>query len=66
MKLHPSLRINKIYSDAYTQVTNGNNQKYPGVSAAINSTLSEGSLLMNYQGHGGEKDGLRKRFWIFQ
>jgi hypothetical protein len=62
MKLYPSLRINKIYSDAYTQVTNGNNQKYPGVSAAINSTLSEGSLLMNYQGHGGEKGWAQEAF----
>lgn len=62
MKSYPNLRVNKIYSDAYTQVTNGNNQKYPGVSAAINNTMSEGSLLMNYQGHGGEKGWAQEAF----
>lgn len=54
-KNYPSLRLNKIYADAFKQVTNGNNEKYPDVSEAINATLNDGTLFMNYQGHGGEK-----------
>jgi len=52
---YPNLRLNKIYVDAFKQVTNGNNEKYPEVSSAITSALNDGTLFMNYQGHGGEK-----------
>lgn len=52
---YPNLRLNKVYADAFKQVTNGNNEKYPEVSGAINSALSDGTLFMNFQGHGGEK-----------
>lgn len=62
LSAYPNLRLNKIYADAYTQVTNGNNQKYPGVSANINSAMSEGTLMMNYQGHGGEKGWAQEQF----
>ena len=62
LKSFSNLRVNKIYSDAYTQVTNGNNQKYPAVSNAINNSISEGTLLMNYQGHGGEKGWAQEAF----
>ena len=62
MSTYPNLRVNKVYADAYTQVTNGNNQKYPGVSAAINSAMSEGTLMLNYQGHGGEKGWAQEQF----
>ncbi len=62
LKLFPNLRVSKIYSDAYNQVTNGNNQKYPSVSSAINNTISEGTLLMNYQGHGGERGWAQEAF----
>ncbi len=62
LSAYPNLRLNKVYADAFTQVTNGNNQKYPGVSAAINSAMSEGTLMMNYQGHGGEKGWAQEQF----
>ena len=54
-KNYPNLRLNKVYADAFKQVTNGNNEKYPEVSSAITSALNDGTLFMNYQGHGGEK-----------
>lgn len=54
-KGHPDLLLNKIYADAYKQVSTGNTEKYPDVSAAIDRTMNSGSLFVNYQGHGGEK-----------
>jgi len=62
LSTYPNLRVNKVYADAYTQVTNGNNQKYPGVSASINAAMSEGTLMLNYQGHGGEKGWAQEQF----
>ncbi len=54
-KNNPAIKVNKIYADAYKQVMNGNSERYPDVTAAINRTFNEGSLFINYQGHGGER-----------
>jgi len=48
-------KVDKIYSDAYNQVTNGNNETYPEVTQSIINAFEDGCLFMNYQGHGGEK-----------
>ncbi|MBS3913446.1 MAG: type IX secretion system sortase PorU [Bacteroidetes bacterium] len=53
--LHPNLLINKVYADAYKQQSTGNTEEYPEVSASIDRFVNQGSLFMNYQGHGGEK-----------
>ena len=52
---NPAIKVNKIYADAYKQVMNGNSERYPDVTSAINRTFTEGSLFINYQGHGGER-----------
>lgn len=52
---HPDIQINKIYSDAYKQISNGNTEMYPEVMDAIDKTVNDGNLFVNYQGHGGEK-----------
>jgi hypothetical protein len=46
--------INKIYLDAYPQFKTGSGIRYPDVNEAINQDVSEGCLIMNYTGHGGE------------
>jgi len=48
------LNIEKIYLDAYQQVSTPGGGRYPAVNAAINSTMYSGTLIMNYTGHGGE------------
>lgn len=52
---HSDLLINKVYADAYKQQSTGNTEKYPDVSNAITRYMNNGVLLLNYQGHGGEK-----------
>jgi len=46
--------IDKIYSDAYKQVSTPGGQRYPEVNAAINKRIEKGALVINYIGHGGE------------
>ena len=53
-RTYPYLRVNRIYADAYAQQTNGNNEAYPEVTSAIKNAFEDGSLFINYQGHGGE------------
>ena len=45
--------IEKIYLDAYEQVTLAGGSRYPEVNRAINSRVNQGALLINYIGHGG-------------
>lgn len=54
-KNNPSVKINKIYADAFKQMVNGNSERYPEFTNTLNKRMSEGSLFINYQGHGGEK-----------
>lgn len=46
--------IDKIYFDAYEQVSAPGGQRYPDVEDAINRRVESGALIMNYTGHGGE------------
>lgn len=51
---HPVWNLNKIYLDAYPQVSISGGHRYPDVNEAINRQMARGSLVLNYIGHGGE------------
>ncbi len=52
---YTAFNINKIYLDAYPQVSTPNGQRYPDVNEAINRQMERGALIMNYTGHGNER-----------
>jgi hypothetical protein len=52
---YPGYNINKIYLDAYKQVSTPSGQRYPDVNQAINDQVARGALIINYTGHGGIK-----------
>ena len=49
------MNINKIYLDAYSQVSTPGGNRYPEANKAINKQIEEGALIVNYTGHGGEE-----------
>lgn len=51
----PSFNMDKIYMDAYEQETASGGNRYPAVNQAITTRVKEGSLVINYMGHGGER-----------
>jgi len=51
---YPVFNINKIYLDAYQLVSTPSGGRYPEVNKAINEAVANGSLIVNYTGHGGE------------
>ena len=59
----PFLNVTKLHSDAFTQVASAGGDRYPGVEAALENRLSQGTLVVNYFGHGGE-DGLSNEFLV--
>ena len=50
----PVYNVDKIYLDAFHQVTTVNGQSYPDVTKAINDRMNTGCLIFNYTGHGNE------------
>lgn len=51
---YPAYNLQKIYVDAYPQVSNPSGQTAPAVQQAINEAIEQGQLIINYTGHGGE------------
>ena len=53
-KNYPEINLDKLYLDAYTQISNAGGQRYPDVFNAITDRIERGALVVNYVGHGGE------------
>jgi hypothetical protein len=51
---NPMMNSDKIYLDAYPQVTSAGGDRYPEVFDAITDRVQKGALIVNYVGHGGE------------
>jgi hypothetical protein len=51
---HSVYNLNKIYLDAYQQVSTPGGQRYPEAENALNRAVEQGALILNYTGHGGE------------
>jgi hypothetical protein len=51
---HPYLNTEKIYLDAYQQITTPGGERYPQAVADLRDKVQKGMLLVNYIGHGGE------------
>ncbi|SMB87396.1 hypothetical protein SAMN00120144_1337 [Hymenobacter roseosalivarius DSM 11622] len=49
----PAYNVHKVYLDMYPQVAGAGGQNSPGASRAIEEAIEQGSLLVNYAGHGG-------------
>ena len=52
--LSPEFNIQKIYLDAYKQVSGSGGERYPDAAEAISKRVGKGALMMYYIGHGGE------------
>ena len=57
-----SYNVDKIYVDAFPQLATAGGQRTPEVNRAINSSISKGTLVMNFTGHGGEVGWGHERF----
>ena len=47
------LIVNKIYLDAFPLIATANGSAAPTANTAINKSINEGTLIINYSGHGG-------------
>lgn len=54
-KDNPELNIEKMYLDAFNQITKDGGHRYPDVVSLINRKMQQGLLYFAYIGHGGYK-----------
>jgi hypothetical protein len=52
---YPEFNIEKVYLDAFVQHSTASGQRYPDANIKINNLISRGLLLLNYTGHGNER-----------
>lgn len=50
----PFFNVEKLYLDAFPQVSTPGGDRYPQANIAVNAAINSGSLIVNYTGHGGE------------
>lgn len=50
---NPVYNFDKIYFDSFQQISIPGGTRYPDANTAINNRICNGTLLMNYVGHGG-------------
>lgn len=60
---HPEYNYDKIYLDAYKQVSTAAGARYPDVNTAILNRLNTGTLILNWVGHGGETNWAEERIF---
>ncbi len=62
----PVYNIDKIYLDAYKQVSTAGGSLYPEVNKGITRKMFTGSFIMNYVGHGGTNGLAHERVVTFE
>jgi hypothetical protein len=62
---HPGFNLEKIYLDAFERVTLAGGARYPDVNKAIYNSVTQGTLLFNYVGHGGVRGLADERILTF-
>ncbi|HJS53777.1 MAG TPA: type IX secretion system sortase PorU, partial [Chitinophagaceae bacterium] len=50
---NPVFTIQKIYLDAFQQVSGSAGSRYPAVNETINNRIASGTMVFNFVGHGG-------------
>jgi hypothetical protein len=53
--------VEKVYFDAYQQISTSAGQRFPDAKTAINSEVFKGMLVMQYIGHGGPRGWAQER-----
>ena len=58
---HKDFTLNKLYLDKFQQISTSSGPRYPAANEAIRRRVSDGALLVNYTGHGGETGWAHER-----
>ncbi len=51
-QLQPAIQVKRVMWDAYPRVSTATGNRYPDINRLLKQQMTNGSLLMNYSGHG--------------
>ncbi len=57
----PQLNLDKIYLDAFPQVSTPGGQRFPAATEALNQNIFRGQMVVTYLGHGGSSGWAQER-----
>jgi len=57
----PQLNLDKIYLDAFPQVSTPGGQRFPAATEALNRNIFRGQMVVTYLGHGGSSGWAQER-----
>ncbi len=60
---HPFVNLNKIYLDAYPQVSSAGGYRYPDAKRDLLNAFEKGMLILNFIGHGNEYGWTHERIF---
>lgn len=60
---YPQYNSKKIFIDEYPQIVKPNGESVPEANKKVQESLDRGSLIINYTGHGGEKQLAQERIF---
>lgn len=58
---YTNFNIDKVYLDAFPQISTPGGQRFPSANEAINNSIFKGILAITYLGHGGSKGWAQER-----
>ncbi|GGF17946.1 type IX secretion system sortase PorU [Hymenobacter cavernae] len=61
--LYPGYNVHKVYLDMYPQTISAAGQRSPDCNKAIDEAIEQGSLIVNYNGHGGPESWAEERIF---
>ncbi|HTX87655.1 MAG TPA: type IX secretion system sortase PorU, partial [Bacteroidales bacterium] len=62
---YPVYNVRKIYVDAYPFESTPSGMRAPGVNQAIDEAVNQGTIILNYTGHGGETGWAEEKIMTF-
>ncbi|WP_324672958.1 type IX secretion system sortase PorU [Hymenobacter sp. GOD-10R] len=63
LTVHPSYNVRKVYLAMYPQTISAAGQLSPDCNQAIDEAIEQGSLIINYNGHGGPESWAEERIF---
>jgi len=52
---HPEYNVDKVFLDAFKQISTPSGQRFPYITQALNDKVEQGALIIDYVGHGNPR-----------
>lgn len=62
---YPDFVVKKIYEDAYERVIEANGARYPDATQALLDQINNGTLVLNFIGHGSTRDWTHENLFTY-